>query len=103
MSAPLYRRRAALLILASTTLGPAAQSAEDPSDPAAPVPPTQLRSAFADYRPYAEQERPPWQQIMQEVAPAGLPATQPTGHADHPAPGASPPAEDNHVDHSSHH
>ena len=48
----------------------------DPRDPATKVPPTEYRSAFEGYRPYAEQELRDWRGANEEVRQAG-------GHAGH--------------------
>jgi hypothetical protein len=48
----------------------------DPRDPATKVPPTEYRSAFDGYRPYAEQEPRDWRGANDEVREA-------SGHAGH--------------------
>jgi len=48
----------------------------DPLDSGANVPPVEFRSAFADYRPFAEQEMQDWRQANEAVREAG-------GHAGH--------------------
>jgi len=56
----------------------------DPRDPATKVAPTEYRSAFDGYRPYAEQEPRDWRGANDEVREAG-------GHAGHkPGQGAGP-------------
>ena len=48
----------------------------DARDPAIKVPPTEFRSAFEGYRPYAEQELRDWRGANEEVREAG-------GHGGH--------------------
>lgn len=58
----------------------------DPVEPKAKVPPAEYRSAFADYKPFTEQEPAGWREANDEVGAAG-------GHAGHrpgQAPGAQP-------------
>ena len=48
----------------------------DPMEPRAMVPPVEFRSAFADYRPFAEGEMLDWRKANDEVGAAG-------GHGGH--------------------
>jgi hypothetical protein len=43
-------------------------AAQDPKDPRAKTPPVEYRSAFEDYRPYAETELRDWRRSNDEVA-----------------------------------
>jgi hypothetical protein len=66
--------RSVVLVVAIAVAGSAAaQGAQrpDPKDPKAPVPSTTYRSAFEDYRPYADQELAPWRRANEEVGAAG--------------------------------
>jgi Cu/Ag efflux protein CusF len=59
----------------------AASDRPDPTDPAAPVPDVNYRSAFSDYQPYQKQKPLSWKQINEDVA--GIPGA--AGHAGHGA------------------
>ena len=45
---------------------------KQPADPAAKVPPAPYRSAFAGYRPMADEKPAPWKQVNKEVEGAGM-------------------------------
>lgn len=93
-----------LLVIALAALYAGAAAAQgtraDPNDLKAKVPPTEYRSAFQNYRPFAEQETADWRKANEEVGAAG-------GHAgmakqsQQPAakPGASAPAPKGHEAH----
>lgn len=88
--------------LAAASLQPAAaqQPRQQPTDPAAAVPPAQYSSAFAGYQPLRDEKPAPWREVNDEVARAGghlgifrssVPGAAPNatgGHAGH-APGAA--------------
>ena len=61
----------------------AQQRAPDPADPAGSVPPVKYESAFAGYRPFAEEKVAPWRQSNDAVKDSG-------GHGAH---GQQPPAQ----------
>jgi hypothetical protein len=72
----------------------------NPSDPAAPAPKAEYRSAFKGYQPYAEPQLAPWRALNEEVARgdgAHAGDTQPADQAKKPAP--KPPAEAGHGAH----
>jgi hypothetical protein len=78
-----------LLAVPAVVLAGAAAAQTDgranPLDPAAKVPPTEYRSAFEGYRPFAEQDLANWRKANEEVGAAG-------GHAGH-KPGQGPGKE----------
>ena len=53
---------------------------KQPADAAARVPPAAYRSAFADYRPMADEKPAPWKQVNKEVEGTGM------AHGGHAAP-----------------
>jgi hypothetical protein len=68
----MYRR--ICIALAALVAGvAAAQEARrpDPAEPKAKVPPTEYRSAFEGYRPFADEERRDWRKSNEEVGAAG--------------------------------
>ena len=79
--------RAICIALALAAGAAAAQEARrpDPADSKAKAPPTEYRSAFTDYKPFAEQEPSGWREANEEVGAAG-------GHAGH-RPGQGPAAQ----------
>lgn len=76
------------LFLLSTLVAESAVAQHDPgqgpADPKAPVPRTEYRSAFADYRPAVEEKLRPWRESNEAVKEAH-------GHAAH---GAKPPEQE---------
>jgi len=67
-------KRAIVLLLSACAGGTAFAQSEgrkDPVKPEARVPAVTYRSAFADYRPYREQEVAPWRDVNAEVARVG--------------------------------
>jgi len=67
-------RRAIVLLLSACAGGTAFAQSEgrkDPVKPEARVPAVTYRSAFADYRPYREQEIAPCRDVNAEVARVG--------------------------------
>jgi len=102
-SAILLRASVALALVTSATSGLAA---DDPTDPAAPAAADRFRSTFTDYRRYEQPVRPPWHDLLQEVAPRSGPDESHEGHQGHghhegheadqptePAPPSPAPAE----------
>ena len=94
-----------LLFLALTAIAAGAAAAQNaappaPTDPAAKVPPVEYRSAFADYRPQAEQPIAPWRAANDEVAGAeaahGGPMQPPPTQS---KPAVKPPAGGEHGGH----
>ena len=86
--------------VAALWLHPAAaqqQPRQQPTDPAAIVPPLRHHSAFAGYQPLGDDKPADWRNANDEVARAGghvgilksSPATSSKGHAGH-QPGAQP-------------
>lgn len=73
----------ALAALAAATSAAQEKARPDPTSPQAKVPPTEYRSAFEGYRPYADEKVRPWRQSNEAVKDEG-------SHAGH---GAKPPAE----------
>lgn len=77
--------RAICIALAALAAGvAAAQEARrpDPVEPKAEVPPAQYRSAFEDYRPYAEQKVAPWRQPQEPAKEKTPQAPAQRGHED---------------------
>jgi hypothetical protein len=67
-------KHAIVLLLSACAAGTAFARSEDRRDPIKPeasVPSVTYRSAFADYRPYREQEISPWREVNDEVARVG--------------------------------
>jgi hypothetical protein len=78
--AVLPRTGAMLALLTGALCAPAADA---PSDPAVPAAADRFRSTFSDYRPYAPSTRPPWRDVLQEIAPGADDDDGHEGHADH--------------------
>ena len=79
--------RSIVIALAALAAGASAQERErpNPTDPRAKVPAVEYRSAFEDYRPFAEQKPAPWRESNEEVKdkkPASPPAAG-QGHRGH--------------------
>ena len=100
-------KRVLAVALAATAAGAALAQTDaprNPSDAAIAVPKVEYRSAFSDYRPYADQEPAPWRALNDEMGRLG-------GHRGHIAgadkgapkksqkPAAKPPAPEGHGAH----
>ena len=70
-------QRVIVMALAAVATGAALAQTDvprNPSDPAVPVPKVEYRSAFADYRPYAEEDAGPaasWRALNDEMGRLG--------------------------------
>lgn len=93
--------RSIFITLAALAAGiAAAQETQrpDPTHARAKVPEAEYRSAFADYRPFAEEKVAPWRESNEAVRGGGEEshAAQPAGK---PKPAAKPPAGEQHGGH----
>lgn len=91
-----HRRIISVVLVAIAALSGSAQTAADPTDPAAPIHESRYGSAFAGYQAWQEQQPGDWRQNNDEMARIG-------GHAGHlkgslPAADTEPRKEGGHHD-----